>query len=96
MNASSRKGMKCCLYGVIAEGRRVFEKLKAVGSRICKNRKKKSVQMVMRFVSTYAQPRSHFGDVMLSGIVSKTCAFGELATLTTNKTEVVQNSAAWL
>ena len=51
--------------------------------------------MVMRFVSTYAQPRSRFGDVMLSGIVSKTCAFGELAALTTNKTEIVQNSATW-
>ena len=49
----------------------------------------------MRFVSTYAQPRSRFCDVMLSGIVSKTCGFGELATLTTNKTEIMQNSATW-
>ena len=46
--------------------------------------------MVMRFVSTYAHPRCRFGDVMLSGIVSKTCAFGELATLTTNKTGFAQ------
>ena len=57
-----------------------------------KNRKMKIVQMVMRFVSTYAQPRSRFGDIMLSGILSKACAHGELASLTTTKTEVVQKN----
>ena len=85
--------MRYGLYRVTAEGRKVFEELKAVRSKIFKKQKMKIVQMVMRFVSTYAQPRSRFGDVMLSGILSKACAFGELAALTIIKTEVVQKSA---
>ena len=51
--------------------------------------------MVMHFASCYAQPRSRFDDVMLSGILSKECALGELAMLTSIKTGFVHKSATW-
>ena len=47
------------------------------------------------FYFCYAQPRSRFGDVMLSGVLRKECAFGELAMLTSIKTGFVNKYATW-
>ena len=60
-----------------------------------KTEKMKRVIYGDAFCFCYAQPRSHFGDVMLSGVLSKECAFGELAMLTLIKTGFVEKSATW-
>ena len=83
------------LYIVSAAGRKVFEELKTVRSRIAKNKKMKRVPYGDAFCFCYAHHKSRFGDVMLSGILSKECELGELAMLTSIKTGFVQKSATW-
>ena len=87
--------MKYALYRVTVEGKKVFEELKTVRSRIAKKQKNEESDHGDAFCFCYAQPRSRFGDVMLSGVLRKECAFGELAMLTSIKTRFLQKSATW-
>ena len=63
--------------------KRSFNNSRPLEAELQKKQKNEESDHGDAFCFCYAQPRSHFGDVMLSGVLRKECAFGDLAMLIT-------------